>query len=373
MKTLSKPSASTLGNNTRPEGELLLCCARTHLDTTIRQRIQALVQQDIDWTYLIRTAGKNGVIQLLYRSLNATCPQAVPKTSLNQLRGFFSANARHNLLLTTELLKLLHLFKEHGIPAIPYKGPVLAASVYGKLSLRQFSDLDILVRERDFVKTGELLISQGYQLGQKFDWEESFVHSDSKVEVDIHKGFTPSYFPLPINFECLWQNLEPVSLLETTVVSFSPEDLLLVLCVQVAKDCWERQEQLEQLAKVCDIAELLHARQALDWGRVMEQASQLGCVRILFFSLFLARDLLSAPLPEFVLLKIQADSVVKVLAAQVCNHLFQEADDALGNSQKPLFHFSFRIERFIFYFRMRERLQHKIQYILDFLIRELPA
>lgn len=370
MKTLSKPFVRTLGNNTCPEAELLLCCTRTHIDTTTTERIQTLVQQDIDWAYLFRTAAKHGVIQLLYRNLNATCPQVVPKASLNQLRGFFYANAQHNLFLTTELLKLLELFKERGIPAIPYKGPVLAASIYGKLSLRQFGDLDILVHERDFKRTGELLISQGYQPGLKFDWEQSFVHSDSKVEVDLHQGFTPSYFPLPLDFERLWQCLEPVSLAETTVATFSPEDLLLILCVQVAKDCWERQEKLEQLAKVCDIAELLRTHQALDWGKIMEQASKLGSVRMLFLSLFLASDLLGAALPQEVLLKIQADSVAISLAAQVCNHLFQEADRPSAISKSPLFHFSFRIERFIFYLKMRERLQHKIRYISDFFRRK---
>jgi len=36
------------------------------------------------------------------------------------------------------LLKLLDLFENHGIPAVPFKGPVLASSIYGDLSLRQF-------------------------------------------------------------------------------------------------------------------------------------------------------------------------------------------------------------------------------------------
>ena len=49
-----------------------------------------------------------------------------------------------------------------GIAAIPYKGPVLAAAVYGNLALRTFSDLDILVimslkpGEKRFMKSGEI-------------------------------------------------------------------------------------------------------------------------------------------------------------------------------------------------------------------------
>ena len=52
-----------------------------------------------------------------------------------------------NLYLTQEMLKLLSAFRKKGIPAIPYKGPVLAQAVYGNVGLRQFGDLDITVPE----------------------------------------------------------------------------------------------------------------------------------------------------------------------------------------------------------------------------------
>ncbi|GAG91885.1 unnamed protein product, partial [marine sediment metagenome] len=82
---------------------------------------------------------------LLYQSLKKTCPEAVPDDTLEQLRAYFLTNAKRNLFLTGKLLRLLELLKDNGILAVPFKGPVLAESVYGDLSLRQFADLDILV------------------------------------------------------------------------------------------------------------------------------------------------------------------------------------------------------------------------------------
>jgi hypothetical protein len=295
---------------------------------------------------------------LLYFNLNSTCPDAVPKTTLEQFRGYFHANALNNLFLASELLKLLHLFKDHGIPAIPYKGPVLAASIYDNLTLRQFSDLDILVHERDFMRTRELLISQGYRSWYELDWQHAFVHDGSRVYVDLHQALTPRYCPFRLDFEGLWQRLEPVSLADTTVVNFSPEDLLILLCVQLSRDCCEKREQL---AKVCDIAELIHARQTLDWERVIEQARTLNSTRMLFFGLLLASDLLGTALPEELLLKIQADSVVRSLAKQVSDRLFQEADASLDISET---HLSKLVENAFFHFRIRERLQDKFPYIL---------
>jgi len=99
----------------------------------------------------------------LYRSLSRNAPELVSKANLERLRGDFRSNVQRNLLLTAELLRLLDLFAVHGIAAAPFKGPVLAASAYEDLSLRQFSDLDVLVNRRDILKAEGLLASQGYE------------------------------------------------------------------------------------------------------------------------------------------------------------------------------------------------------------------
>lgn len=355
MPTTLSPTTAV---DIRPEIELLLCCARTYIDSKTADRLKTLLQENIDWTYLTQMAIRQGVMPLLYFNLNATCPHAVPQTLLEQYQGYFRANALNNLFLASELLKLLRLFKDHGIPAIPYKGAVLAAAIYGNLTLRQFCDLDILVREQDFVKAEELLISQGYRSWRDFEWQQAFVHSSSSVHVDLHQGITASCFPCRLDFEGCWQRVESVSLVGTTVVNFSPEDLLLILCVQVSRDCWDKREQLN---KICDIAELIHVRQTLNWERVMEQACTLGCRRMLFLGLCLASNLLGTVLPEAVWVKIEADSVVRSLASQVCDRLFQEVYVAPNVPKNYLGVF---VERAIFNFRIRERLQDQFPYIL---------
>ena len=207
----------------RPEAELLLCCARTRMDSEKAARIRVLLQHDIDWEYLFRTASEHGIAPLLYRHLNAVCPESVPKETLDRLRDHFHDNSRRNLFLTGELLSLLHLFETQQIPAISFKGPVLAASVYGNLALREFSDLDILIHKQHVAKARELLVSQGYR--PQFDLNDSqeaafvrsysaqcFVRDDGKVVVDLHWTMTSRDFGFPLEPERLWERLEPISL-----------------------------------------------------------------------------------------------------------------------------------------------------------------
>ena len=121
-----------MNNTPRPELRMLLYCARTCLETQGAKQIKSLVRKDIEWTYLVEIARTHAVMPLLYRTLNSTCSDAVPKETLEELREHFYANAGRNLFLAKELLKLLHLFEAHEIPAIPYKGPD-----FGRLRLRQ--------------------------------------------------------------------------------------------------------------------------------------------------------------------------------------------------------------------------------------------
>jgi hypothetical protein len=327
---------------TRPEVALLLCCARTWMDTQRAERINGLLAEEINWKFLIHTASQHGVLPLLYSSLKDICPEAVPKAVLNQLRNHFYTNAARNVFLADELLKLLTLFETHGIRAIPYKGPALAASAYGNLLLRQFGDLDILVPKRDVLRAKDLLISHGYRL--KFQLTRSkeaaylqsqcdynFVRDDGKIIIELHWGITRSHFSFPLDLEHLWEDLEAVSLSGTTIRHLSPENLLLVLCVHGAKHGWS------QLKWICDIVELTRRYQDLDWKRIIEQAVTLRSVRMLLLGLCLARNLLGATLPEKVVQQIQATSKVQSLAAQVNEQLFREADDLRGLWQRHLF------------------------------------
>jgi len=42
------------GTSARPENAFLLCCAQAWMDTESTAQIEALLQHDLDWEYLLR-------------------------------------------------------------------------------------------------------------------------------------------------------------------------------------------------------------------------------------------------------------------------------------------------------------------------------
>src|SRR5581483_1714373 len=156
------------------------------------------------------------------------------------------------------------------------------------------------------------------------------VRDDGRVIVELHWRITMKYFSFPLATERLFERIGPVSFDGGTVNCLSPEDLLLILCVHGSKHSWRR------LDWVCDISEIICRYQKIDFELVMKRARRLGVERMLFLGLFLATDLLEAPLPESVLQKLHTEPVVKSLAAKVIGQLFTEADDPTQGDETPV-------------------------------------
>ena len=90
-----------------------------------------LVSHGLDWELVVKTAFLNGVTPLVERSLRAI--EEVPDPIRSRLEGFVQENTRRNLLMTAKLMELLKRFRSDGLMAVPFKGPVLAASLYGNI------------------------------------------------------------------------------------------------------------------------------------------------------------------------------------------------------------------------------------------------
>ena len=345
MNILPERSRQKQVANNALEVELLLCCARTNIDSNRSQIIRKLLQKSLDWSYLTHTAVRHGVMPLLYRSLSTICPEVVPKDILTKLKALFETNAAHNRFLSSSLLQLLNLFEKHDILAVPFKGPVLATSAYGHLALRQFGDLDILFnKQEDVLKARNLLISLGYQNAEQLTYEQeiaqlqspyvkayTYKHNDLRVIVELHWQLRANYSAFPLDYESLWKRLTSVSLGDTKVSNLSPEDEILYLCAHGSGDRWQK------LLQICDIAEALRTHQNLNWQEMLEQAIRLGCQRRLFLGLFLAQEFLEVYLPTEVRQKLQTEPSVMWLVNWVRQRLFPKAQESSPIFNQALF------------------------------------
>ena len=356
---------------TSDEVDPLLCCARTHPDASVLQRARALLANPMDWDSLSRLASRHRVVPLLYLNVSRLEWAGVPGEVRSQLRLLQQTNAARCLQLAGELVRLVSGFERAGIATIPFKGVTLAARAYGDVALRDAGDLDLLVRRQDIVRAVALLQSVGLQpafptstprearylrnlSGSRREayllshCEHHLVSDDGRLNVDLHWAIALREFSLPLDSQGLWERATRQRVAGREVPALCDEDLLLALCVNGAKDCWER------LDRVCDVAELIRAAPQLDWERAIDLARRAGARRILSIGLSLARDLLDAALPSQVAAIMDHDSRVAGLAKQVRGRIFRA-------SYRPK---EIRATQVVFHLKVRERWRDRVQYCI---------
>src|SRR6266404_8372446 len=338
----------------RLEDQILTCVARPSLDDGKAERLRQLLVSKVDWEYLLQKADQHCLVPLLYTHLSAVAPATVPERVMSRLGDTNHRNTQSSLFLTGELLKILECLEANGIDVVPFKGPTLALSAYGDIGLRQFADLDVLVHEQDVPRVRELLTSRGFrptpgltsaQQAALLRFDCAYNFDDGRgVVLDVHWRIVERHSSFAFDPNTLWDHLVPVTIGGKRLMTFSSEDLLLILCLHGFTHFWER------LGWICDVASLIDRPVDLDWQRVLENANRLGLRRILLLGLVLAADLLDAKIPIEVRQIGSADTVVKRLADQVQEQLF------LAQSPRPGF-FGGTIRNF----KMRERKRDKLR------------
>lgn len=339
----------------RPELRLLFLCARARMDAEQQRRAEALLRESFDWEYLFLMAMRHGLMPLVHKHLSEHFTEGVPPEQLNKFREHYRHNAARNLFLTGELCRLLRLFEQQGIMAVPYKGPALAVSAYGDASLRQFIDLDVLVRPRDVRRASALLTEQGYEPHFKLDaaqesaflrlsYVQSFTQDEKRRTVELHWALAPRFFSFPLTAELIFERLETVRLGPCEAPAPAVEDTILMLSAHGAKDMWERLEW------VCGLAELA-SRPEVDWPRLFARAEKLGGRRMLLLALSLARNLLETPLPEEVMHRLRGETKVEALAREVVRRMFDERGTAQSLKRMAVFHL-----------RTKERVRDRVRY-----------
>jgi hypothetical protein len=346
--------------------EVLLVSASRN-ECTGSPSLKSLIAQPFAWDYLLNLAQHHHVTPLLASTLLAHCSAELEPNQIIGLRQCVQDNVRSGLRKAGELLRVLEYLREREIEAIPYKGPVLAAEIYGDIALREFCDLDVLVRRRDVLPAAAAMRELGYaseftlsalEESMYLDraCEYNFLSGDDSVQVELHWQIVPSQFAVEFDVDSFWQRSGTAKLGGVPIPTLSAEDLLLVLSVHAAKHMWGR------LRWICDIAELLRARPALDWNFVLDEARRMGTIRMVYVGLKLASELLKSEIPKHVAAAIEKDRTATAIVQDVRARLFAEAEDPIE-----------RWERHHLILRARERWHERAKYVMRTLLsRRLP-
>ena len=236
-----------------------------------------------DWPRLIEEAGYEGLLGLLAARLTAARPSGVPPEAMAELERLRRLSAQRNLRMTGQLVRILELFEQHGIEALPVKGPVLAQDLYGDPTVRMSCDLDILVRPRDAVAARRLLLANGFEDEGSHNERllsrgarQGEVHlrrRDGVLMVDLHWRLAVGHSAREITADHLLAAARAIRLLGREVRAPMEADQLLLTALHGSRHEWRPLEL--RLAVAVQVARLPEAA----WPALLGAARELGCLR----------------------------------------------------------------------------------------------
>jgi hypothetical protein len=309
----------------------LLLCTQTAVDGDASKRNLALATSEPDWDALLTAAAEHSLTAIFCKNLETNAGEALPSTWRRRFSEELLRNSCRNLALTAELFGVLRALESHGVRATPYKGPVLAAQAYGDAAMREFSDLDVIVPQRQIVAAHGALLALGFRsLISGLEPPDAFrqipgqyaYRKDPETLVELHTERTLRYFPRGLALEELCERREFVKVAGRQVLTFSLEDTVLLLSVHGSKHFWER------LGWIADIAAL--SSRPLDWGLALERARGWGIQRMVLLGAGLAARLFNAPLPNEVAECLKRDALARRLIDGIGQRFFAAQQVQLG-------------------------------------------
>jgi hypothetical protein len=284
----------------------------------------------IDWKKVLRFAFSQDIHPIMYSNLmrvQTDFNMGIPGRFAKELRRLCYNAAARDMILYHEFGKICDALHKTGIGFMPIKGVIIAHNIYPHSYLRPFKDIDILLNASELPHiVEEAFVNLGYELHNPgFGTSAFFLKKTSAgpVQVELHgQGYAwnrlhrSHQLDYNLVWKDLWQRAQTGTIEGEKVRVMSPEDLLLITCLNRADLADLR------LSDVNDVMGVLtrHAT-GLDWDYLEERLSTTGAAIVFHLLQSFVKTMYGLDVvPELLQASLEKDVRNRVFA-----HLFQRA------------------------------------------------
>ncbi len=331
------------------ETELLIFLSRVNPEAAVLEQAQLLISPTFDWNSFASLSIKHGTSAIVYKNLIKL--QNIPQDVLNKFRGIYNNSLRSNVLMISELDRLIDGLNKKGIEIISLKGATASEKIFGDIALYPSGDIDILMKVEDVGKVKEFLKSEGYSLNDTgFDkYREFFIKelyhislSNGRYTIEPHWNLFFRYFETPPEF--WWEESFTVSSGDREYRFLSPEKNILYTSFRLFSKGFVHLRFLVLIAEI-----VKYYKDEVDWDRLFNYARKYKFENVLRVILKMSYNLIGSPVPpkytliERLRIKILYQKALKMVFREDVVHpldkiLFAFLRDDLSGAFKVLFH-----------------------------------
>ena len=278
------------------------------IDST-QEEIEQLDEQLIlikDWDFAVDVLIERAVAPLFYKKLPLLSNRSlIPSRCKDKLTQVYYLTLSRGIVHYEVMSLVTKLLQENRIDFLVLKGAYLAEKLYKDIALRQFSDLDLLIKEEDGEKAQRVLTNAGFQpenhsmaqflrdnLG--FEHYAPLVYQGVSVELHIRLNHPGEKFEILTNK--VFENAEITHIKGTEIKVPDKYDVLIHTCVHLHKHFNEGQVQFTSFN---DIVNLLHLEwNEADWKTLIERCNKYKCKSFVFKYLGIVSEYYKVLLPD---------------------------------------------------------------------------
>jgi len=288
------------------ENRLLLNCLMPKLDEEAARRTRDILKKRLDWTYIPQSADENEVAAPFYHGLKEIAGEdAVPDRVRAKLTKIYHRVGFQNALFFEELENVLRSFDGLNIDVIVLKGAALAQEVWRNVALREMSDIDLLVREKDLQRADEALSGLGYDYFEGYrprEWyEENHHHLAPRYKpgggtaIEIHRSLTHLNRRFHIDIDRVWRRASTIKTGDVDTQILSPEDLITCLCLHIS----DSDHFIGKIKTLADIGRAVeYYGPSINWSSIVTEAGEGGFARLIYYPLFFVEDILGVKIEK---------------------------------------------------------------------------
>lgn len=327
---------SALSQFMNPYYALIIECCRYEPDIARLEMLSSLIT---DWERLLTSAYAHGVYPLVTKYLK-TIP-AIPLEVKDQLKMTNLQIARQNMMMTSELIRIMKLLESHGIRALALKGPVLSQIIHGDVTTRQYTDIDILVAPDLLYITTKILCENRYiyEYDVKFTKNIALLKAtkdltltDKKtnISVELHWRLFSGRLFRKSNSNIFFESKQSFRINNHDILTINDEVLYLYLLLHGSKHLWERLEW------IVDIDRLARAKN-YDWNSLEKISKKMEILPMVLLGCSVTHRLCNTPFPESLMEQIHNDKSIKNATQIIIEQLSKDLIFKEGNIMNTIY------------------------------------
>ncbi len=293
-----------------PEKKIILLSSKIYPSDKEFDQLNSLLIDVEDWDVMVENLLQCSVGPLFYlKAPSLPNTKLISEAAFSKLKKSYYYTLTRGMLMYQVLQKTLNILQENEIDVVVLKGAYVAEALYEDLGLRLFSDIDLLVKEKDASNAFNALLNAGFTQSKK-DKMFEFLHENISYEhlpqlvykgipvelhVRLHKEEEEYKFPS----DRMWKNAEERKLGGVIVQIPDLPDLLIHTILHLYKHFRNGQIQFTGFNDIVNILEIW--RDKLDWAEVIRRSIAYQCEDVVFKFVVLVYNNYNAYVPNFII------------------------------------------------------------------------